>query len=156
METVSEDVVRGIVRSNRVRFPPAVPDVRQQVRDDVVDSPYVLRCQAAVGLQDNVCQVARCSQMGRVGLAVPPQGCRLVQPSDGRRVVAQGQNTREFLALGVVTAPAFEPYVHDHTQEFQQVVDSGVSVDNARFWDSRSPSLPCYKAVPPHPKGARV
>ena len=133
-------------------FTPAVPDVRQQVRNDVVDSPDVSERQAAVGLQDDVRKVARGSQIGRGGRG----GSSLRRPSYAATRwptcwLPAPRYTRELLALGVVTAPAFDPYAYHHPQEFQQVVDSGVSVlaDNARFRNTCSPSLPGHQTVPP-------
>ena len=61
-----------------------------------------------------------------------------------------------FLVLGFLAAATLQPNVHDHSQEFEQVVDPWVAVNDTASGYPNSPSFSGHETVPSDSKGACV
>ena len=139
-----------------MRFSPTISNVGQQVGDDVFDTLDVLGCEAAIRFEDRRGEVPGREEVCSVGWSVSAESSGLVQPPDSGRVVPQGEDARVDRVGVSCATPALEPHADYHPQEFEEVVDSRVSEDEAIGWDPDSLSLPCRETVSAHTERAGV
>jgi hypothetical protein len=131
-------------------------NVGKKVGDDIFDTFDVLRCEAAVGVENCCGEVPGREEVRCMGWSISSERSRLVQPSDCGCVVSQGKDARvDRTGVGCATA-ALEPHTDYHPQELEEVVDSRVAENETVGRDSDSPSLPGCEAVSSHSEGAGI
>jgi hypothetical protein len=135
METLSEDVIWGVVEGNGVTFAAGTCDAAgkgQEVRHSVEVAADVLRRKATAGVQDQ--ERGMPGHHGLVSHGIVAEAGQGVKPAYGRRVVPNREDT--VLRVGV---EALQPNVDRHSQEFKQVIDFGAAVEDTARGDAEAP-----------------